>query len=114
MSQLNTVKWLPVFIHNIKINAFYVVLISDIITTHTEHSEFKIMHKYEGVPKSIRTESITKWTTINTRWEATQRVMEVKLATLTHNSGREVYDLQFSLQVVSPETLGMKYQTYNK
>jgi len=40
--------------------------------------------------------------------------MEVKLATLTHNSGREVYDLQFSLQVVSPETLGMKYQTYNK
>jgi hypothetical protein len=41
---------------------------------------------YEGVSKSFRTESITKSTTtiINTRWEATQRVMEAKLTRLTH------------------------------
>jgi hypothetical protein len=42
--------------------------------------------KYESVSKSFRTESITKYTltTINTRWEATQRVMAVKLTRLTH------------------------------
>jgi hypothetical protein len=40
----------------------------------------------EGVSKSFRTESITKYklTTINTRWEATQRVMTAKLTRLTH------------------------------
>jgi hypothetical protein len=40
---------------------------------------------YEGVSKSFRTESITKYTltTINSHWEATQRVMEAKLARLT-------------------------------
>jgi hypothetical protein len=32
------------------------------------------IHIYEGVSKSFRTESITKLTTINTRWEVTQRV----------------------------------------
>jgi hypothetical protein len=41
---------------------------------------------YEGVSKSFRTESITKCTltTINTRWEETQRVMAAKLTRLTH------------------------------
>jgi hypothetical protein len=41
---------------------------------------------HESVSKSFRTESITKYTltTINTRWEATQRVMAVKLTRLTH------------------------------
>jgi hypothetical protein len=48
---------------------------------------------YKGVSKSSRTESITKsttttttttTTTINTRWGATQRVMEAKLTRLTH------------------------------
>jgi hypothetical protein len=41
---------------------------------------------YEGVSKSFRTESITKYTltTINTRWEAMQRVMAAKLSRLTH------------------------------
>jgi hypothetical protein len=40
----------------------------------------------EGVSKSFRTESITKYTlaTINTRWEATQTVMAAKLTRLTH------------------------------
>jgi hypothetical protein len=41
---------------------------------------------YEGVSRSFRTESITKFTltTITTRWEATQRVMAAKLTRLTH------------------------------
>jgi len=36
---------------------------------------------YEGVSKSFRTESIKEYTltTINTRWEATRRVMVAKL-----------------------------------
>jgi hypothetical protein len=39
-----------------------------------------------GVSEYFRTESITNYTltTINTRWEATQRVMAAKLTTLTH------------------------------
>jgi hypothetical protein len=42
--------------------------------------------EYEGVSKSFRTESITKYTltTINTRWEPTQRVMAAVLTILTH------------------------------
>jgi hypothetical protein len=49
------------------------------------HSRMDI---YEGVPKSFRTESITKYmlTTINTRWEATRRLMAAKLTRLTQNS----------------------------
>jgi hypothetical protein len=41
---------------------------------------------YEGVFKSFRTESIRKYTltTINTHWEAIQRVMAAKLTRLTH------------------------------
>jgi hypothetical protein len=39
---------------------------------------------YEGVSKSFRTESITKYTTINTRWEASQGVMVANLTRLTH------------------------------
>jgi hypothetical protein len=41
---------------------------------------------YEGVSRSLRTDSITKYvlTTICTRWEATQRVMAAKLTLLTH------------------------------
>jgi hypothetical protein len=41
---------------------------------------------YEGISKSFRTESITKYalTAINTHWEATQRVMAAKLARPTH------------------------------
>jgi hypothetical protein len=44
---------------------------------------------HEGVSKSFRTESITKYTltTINTRWEPTQRVMAAKLTSLTHEIG---------------------------
>jgi hypothetical protein len=41
---------------------------------------------HEGVSKSFRTESVTKYTltTINNRWEATQRVMAAELTRLTH------------------------------
>jgi hypothetical protein len=41
---------------------------------------------YESEPKSFLTESITKYTltTINTRWDATQRDMAAKLTRLTH------------------------------
>jgi hypothetical protein len=38
----------------------------------------------EGVSKSFWTESIMKYTTINTHWETTQRVMVAKLTKLTH------------------------------
>jgi hypothetical protein len=45
------------------------------------------MKEHESVFKCFRTESITKYTltTVNTRWEATQRVMAAKLTRLTHN-----------------------------
>jgi len=41
---------------------------------------------YEGVSKSFRTESITKYTltTIYTRWEPTQRAMAAQVTRLTH------------------------------
>jgi hypothetical protein len=41
---------------------------------------------YEGVSKRFRAESITKYTltTINTRWESTETVMEAELTRLTH------------------------------
>jgi hypothetical protein len=69
---------------------------------------------YKGVSKSFRTESVMKYmlTTINTHWEATQRVMVAKLPRLTQNSnttalsGREMYHLQFLLKAASPETFG--------
>jgi len=64
---------------------------------------------YEGVTKSFRTESTTKYTLtiVNTGREATQRVMAAKLNRLTHKnditvpSGRELYHLQFSLQAAN-------------
>jgi hypothetical protein len=48
---------------------------------------------YEGVSKSFRTESTTKYTltTINTRWEATQRVMVAKLTRLTHKIAIQLF-----------------------
>jgi hypothetical protein len=70
---------------------------------------------YEVVSKIFRTWSIKKYTltTINTRSEATQRVMVAKLTRLTHKNsdtialrGRELYYVQFSLLAASPETFG--------
>jgi len=70
------------------------------------------VHAYEGVSKSFRIESITKYTltTINTR-ETTQRVMAAKHTKLTQKnndttepSGKDLYHLHFSLQAARPET----------
>jgi hypothetical protein len=60
--------------------------VANVISNHTDPVRLHSFRKYEGVSKSFRTESITKYTltTINTRWEATQRVMAVKLIRLTH------------------------------
>jgi hypothetical protein len=47
---------------------------------------------YEGVSKSFRTGSITKLTTtINTRSEATQGVIAVKLTRLTHKIAKQLH-----------------------
>jgi len=85
---------------------------------------------YGGVSKSFRIESITKYTitTINTRWEATQRGYVGKIhqtdsqnSNTTTYSGRQLYHLQFSLQSASPETfrytlllLSIKYDKTSK
>jgi hypothetical protein len=47
----------------------------------------------ESVSRSFRTESITKCTltAINTRWEATQKVMAAKLTRLTHKIAVQLY-----------------------
>jgi hypothetical protein len=54
--------------------------------TTRRHNTKDLYLTYEGVSTSFRTESITKYmlTTINTHWEATQRIMEAKLTRLTH------------------------------
>jgi hypothetical protein len=60
---------------------------TDSITIHARYLLVQTPSpSYEGVSKSFRTESITKYmlTTINTRCEATQRVMAAKLIILTH------------------------------
>jgi hypothetical protein len=58
--------------------------------------------KYEGVSKSFRTESITKWTTIiNIRWEATQRVMVAKLTRLTHKIAIQLQPVTESCTICS-------------
>jgi hypothetical protein len=64
----------------------------------------------QGCMQNFPDWAITKWTTtiINTRWEATQKVMVAKFTRLTHTApnGREMYHLQFSLQAAGPETFG--------
>jgi hypothetical protein len=58
---------------------------------------------YEGVSKSFRTESITKYmlTTINIRWEAIQRVMAGKLARLTHKIAIQLHLMAESCTIYS-------------
>jgi hypothetical protein len=72
---------------------------------------------YDGVSKSFGTESITKYTftTINTHWEATQRVMAAKLIRLTHKIALKLYlvaescTMCGSVQTASPETFGYTF-----
>jgi hypothetical protein len=58
--------------------------------------------EYEGVSRKFWTESITKYTrtTINTRWEATQRIMASKLTKLTHKIAIQLHLLTAVLFVV--------------
>jgi hypothetical protein len=59
--------------------------------------------RYEGVSKSFRTESITKYTltTTNTRWEATQRVMAAKLTRPTHKIAIQLHLVAKSCTICS-------------
>jgi hypothetical protein len=59
--------------------------------------------KYEDVSKSFRTESIRKYTptTINTRWEVTQRVMATKLTRLTHTIATQLHLVAESCTICS-------------
>jgi hypothetical protein len=58
---------------------------------------------YESVSKSFRTESITKYTltTINTSWEATQRVMTAKLTRLAHKIAIQLHLVAQSCTICS-------------
>jgi hypothetical protein len=58
---------------------------------------------YEGVSKSFRTESITKYTLtiINTRWEATQSVMVTKLTRLIHKIAIQLHLVAESCTICS-------------
>jgi hypothetical protein len=73
----------PSFIYDIKPPLYYRLQIS-LSHTHTHTHTYIYTYTHEDVYKSCSTESITKYTTINTRWEATQRVMAAKLTGLTH------------------------------
>jgi hypothetical protein len=61
---------------------------------------------YEGVSKSFRTESITKYalTFGITRWEATQRVMAAKLSRLTHKIAVQLHLVAKSCTICSSRT----------
>jgi hypothetical protein len=83
----------------------------------------RIPEKVRGRIQKFPDRVIMKYTltTINTCWEATQRVTAAKLTRLTHKSsdttapnGRELYHLQFSLQAVSPETFGYPLFSFYK
>jgi hypothetical protein len=58
---------------------------------------------YEGVSKSFRAESIIKHTltTINTHWEATQRVVAAKLNRLTHKIAIQLHLVAESCTICS-------------
>jgi hypothetical protein len=61
---------------------------------------------YKGVSKSFRTESITKYmlTTINTRSEATQRIMVAKLTRVTHKMAIQLHLMAQSCTICSART----------
>jgi hypothetical protein len=70
---------------------------------------------YEGVPKSFRTKSITKYTA-HLRYHSLRsnakgygdkpNYSDSKNSDTTAPSGRELYHMQFSLRAASPETFG--------
>jgi hypothetical protein len=56
--------------------------VSAITTFQEQSTQSNVI--YDGASKSVWTESITKWTIISTRWEATQNFKVAKLTRLTH------------------------------
>jgi hypothetical protein len=81
------ITWLPREIFSIWWTA-------EVLVKHMEFGGVKDNKRmYEGVSKSFRTVSIMKYTltTINTRWEATQRVMAAKLTRLAHKIAIQLY-----------------------
>jgi hypothetical protein len=66
-------------------------------------TQYKGLKTYEGISKSFGTESITKYTltTINTHWEATQRVMAAKLTRLTYKIAIQLHLVAESCTVCS-------------
>jgi hypothetical protein len=74
------------------------------VNSYCPHLTWKVsMGKYEGVSKSFRTESVIKYmlTTINTHWEATQRVMVAKLTRLTHKIVMQLHLVAESCSICS-------------
>jgi hypothetical protein len=73
------------------------------IFIHINTNFIQLQQLYEGVFKSFRTESITKYrlTTINTHWEATQRVMVAKLTRLTHKIAIQLHLVVESCNICS-------------
>jgi hypothetical protein len=61
------------------------------------------LNTYEGVSKSFRTDSITKYTLIFgiTCWEATQMVMAAKLTSLTHKIATQLHPVAESCIICS-------------
>jgi hypothetical protein len=73
------------------------------------------MYRYEGVSKSFRTESITKYTLATIEHSLRRNIKgyggktyytDSQTSDTTASSGRQLYHLQFSLQAASPETFG--------
>jgi hypothetical protein len=69
----------------------------------SEDVQWRTADVYEGVSRSFRTQSITKYTltTINTGWEATQRVMAAKLTRLTHKIAIQLHLVTESCTICS-------------
>jgi hypothetical protein len=70
---------------------------------------------YEGVSRSVRTESITKYTltTIKTRWEATQRVMVAKITRLTHKITIQLHLVAENCTICSSRSRRKLLDTYS-
>jgi hypothetical protein len=85
--------------------SLYVRSIVSILRTIFEKCEVlcELQVKYEGVSKSFRTESITKYTLTFgiTRWEATERVMAAKLIRLTHKIAIQLHLMSESCTIWS-------------
>jgi hypothetical protein len=76
-----------------------------------EDEEIKLQadtEKYEGASKSFRTQSIKKYTltTINTRLEATQRVMAATITRLTHKVAIQLHLVAESCTICSSGSRG--------